>query len=54
MRRAWLGHEQECTLRGHSDWVRCVQFSDDGLQVISGSSDGTVLVSSILHANPTC
>ena len=25
-----------------------VQFSDDGLQVISGSDDGTVLVSPIL------
>ena len=27
-----------------------VQFSDDGLQVISGSSDGTVLVSPIVRA----
>ena len=36
-----------------------VQFSDDGLQVISGSDDGTVLVSPILRApilraNPAC
>ena len=43
-----------CTLRGHSKWVTRVQFSDDGLQVISGSRDGTVLVSHILHANPAC
>ena len=27
-----------------------VQFSDDGLQVISGSRDGTVLVSPIMRA----
>ena len=46
--------EQECTLRGHSGYVTRVQFSDDGLQVISGSSDGTVLVSPILRANPAC
>jgi len=37
-----LVDEQKCTLRGHSDWVTRVQFSDDGLQVISGSDDGTV------------
>ena len=43
-----------CTLRGHSKWVTRVQFSDDGLQVISGSNDGTVVVSPILHANPAC
>ena len=48
------GCGQECTLRGHSDGVRRVQFSDDGLQVISGSSDGTVLVSPILRANHAC
>ena len=48
------GGKEKCTLRGHSYWVKRVQFSDDGLQVISGSSDGTVLVSHILHANPTC
>ena len=35
-------HEQECTLRGHSVGVRRIQFSDDGLQVISGSDDGMV------------
>ena len=49
--RARLGHEQECTLTGHSGIVTRVQFSDDGLQVISGgSSDGTVLVSPIMRA----
>ena len=47
-------HEQECTLRGHSGSVTRVQFSDGGLQVISGSDDGTVLVSHIFHANPAC
>ena len=46
------GRGQECTLRGHSGSVTRVQFSDDGLQVISGSNDGTVLVSPILRANP--
>ena len=45
-----MGHEQECTLTGHSRYVTCVQFSDDGLQVISGSRDGTVLVSPITRA----
>ena len=49
-----LVHEQECTLRGHLSDVNRVQFSDVGLQVISGSDDGTVLVSHILHANPAC
>jgi WD40 repeat protein len=49
-----LVDEQECTLRGHSSDVNRVQFSDDGLQVISGSDDGTVLVSPILRANPAC
>jgi len=32
------------TLRGHSGWVRHVEFSDDGAQVISGSNEGTVRV----------
>ena len=45
-------HEQKCTLWGHSGVVTRVQFSDDGLQVISGSDDGTVLLSHIFHANP--
>ena len=54
MRRACLVHEQECTLRGHSGSVTRVQFSDDGLQVISSSNDGTVLVSTILRPNPAC
>ena len=51
---SYSGRGQECTLTGHSDIVTRVQFSDDGLQVISGSDDGTVLVSHILHANPAC
>jgi hypothetical protein len=40
----------QCTLTGHSGIVDSVQFSDDGLQVISGSEDGTVLVSPIMRA----
>jgi WD40 repeat protein len=48
------GRGQECTLRGHSGSVTRVQFSDDGLQVISSSNDGTVLVSTILRPNPAC
>ena len=31
-----------------------VQFSDDGLQVISGSDDGTVLVSHPSSASQSC
>ena len=46
--------DDECPVRGHSAAVTRVQFSDDGLQVISGSNDGTVLVSTILRPNPAC
>jgi hypothetical protein len=42
--------DDECPATGHSGIVTRVQFSDDGLQVISGSSDGTVLVSPIVRA----
>jgi WD40 repeat protein len=31
-------------LEGHTDWIRCVAFSPDGSQIISGSSDCTVRV----------
>jgi WD40 repeat protein len=31
-----------CTLRGHSEEVTRVQFSDDGAEVISASIDDTV------------
>ena len=44
MRRACLVHEQECTLTGHSDWVRSVAYSPDGKHIVSGSEDGTVKV----------
>ena len=44
--------DDACPVRGHSGAVTRVHFSDDGLQVISGSKDGTVLVSPILPANP--
>ena len=37
-----MGHEQECTLRGHSSWVRSVAYSPDGKHVVSGSDDQTV------------
>ena len=42
--------DDECPATGHSGIVTRVQFSDDGLQVISGSRDGTVLVSPITRA----
>ena len=35
---------QECTLRGHSDWVRSVAFSPDGTRVVSGSDDKLVKI----------
>ena len=37
-----LVRNPECPVVGHSDIVARVEFSDDGAQVISGSSDGTV------------
>ena len=39
-----MGHEQKCTLTGHSDWVRSVAYSPDGKHVVSGSCDNTVKV----------
>ena len=39
-----VGHEQECTLRGHSDWVFSVAYSPDGKHIVSGSKDKTVKV----------
>ena len=39
-----MGHEQECTLRGHSGWVRSVAYSPDGKHIVSGSFDNTVKV----------
>ena len=33
---------QVCTLPGHSDSVSRLQFSDDGVQAISGSDNDTV------------
>ena len=44
MRRACLVHEQECTLRGHSSWVRSVAYSPDGKHIVSGSGDNTVKI----------
>ena len=34
----------QCTLTGHSDWVRSVAYSPDGKHVVSGSDDRTVKV----------
>ena len=39
-----LVHEQECTLTGHSDFVRSVAYSPDGKHIVSGSFDNTVKV----------
>ena len=39
-----LVHEQECTLTGHSDFVRSVAYSPDGKHIVSGSDDRTVKV----------
>ena len=39
-----VGHEQECTLRGHSGWVRSVAYSPDGKHVASASGDMTVKI----------
>ena len=36
--------EQECTLTGHSDWVRSVAYSPDGKHIVSGSKDKTVKI----------
>ena len=44
MRRACFVHEQECTLRGHSSWVRSVAYSPDGKHIVSGSWDRTVKI----------
>ena len=35
---------QTATLRGHSDWVRTVAFSQDGTLLASGSNDGRLLL----------
>ena len=34
----------QCTLTGHSDWVRSVAYSPDGKHIVSGSLDNTVKV----------
>ena len=45
--RIWMGGwdaatgECEQTLQGHSDSVRSASFSPDGMNVVSGSFDGT-------------
>jgi WD40 repeat protein len=39
-----LGHEQKCTLTGHSGPVYSVAYSPDGKHIVSGSYDNTVKV----------
>ena len=39
-----LVHEQECTLRGHSNYVTSVAYSPDGKHIVSGSWDKTVKI----------
>ena len=39
-----LVHEQECTLRGHSDTVRSVAYSPDSKHIVTGSWDKTVKI----------
>ena len=38
------GHEQECTLTGHSREVYSVAYSPDGKHIVTGSEDSTVKV----------
>ena len=38
------GHEQECTLTGHSLRVTSVAYSPDGKHIVSGSCDRTVKI----------
>ena len=45
-----LVDEQKYTLTGHSAAVWSVAYSLDGKHVVSGSDDGTVLVSPIMRA----
>ncbi len=42
----WDIQSTQCikVLKGHEDDVRCVQFSDDGKKIVSGSNDKTVRV----------
>ena len=39
-----MGHEQECTLTGHSDRVLSVAYSQDGKHIVTGSWDKTVKI----------
>ena len=39
-----VGHEQECTLTGHSRAVYSAAYSPDGKHIVSGSYDSTVKV----------
>ena len=39
-----MGHEQKCTLTGHSGEVNSVAYSPDGKHIVSGSDDNTVRV----------
>ena len=39
-----MGHEQKCTLTGHSFRVTSVAYSPDGKHIVSGSDDKTVKI----------
>ena len=39
-----MGHEQKCTLTGHSNVVSSVAYSQDGKHIVSGSADRTVKI----------
>ena len=41
---------ENCTLRGHSDWVRSCAFSPDGKLIVSASDDKTLKVRAPAHA----
>jgi WD40 repeat protein len=47
------GNSLVYTLRGHTDWVWCVDFSHDGSLLCSGSYDKTVRLWNIITGQPT-
>ena len=49
-----VGHEQECTLTGHSSTVTSAAYSPDGKHIISGSWDNTVKVWNAATGKEVC
>jgi len=41
----------EAELKGHTDWVNSVAFSQDGSWVISGSNEKTVRIWNVMMGN---